>query len=167
MKPEGSIHLELSLTQAEIADRIDEIEEMVGAWRSGMKRPAVRRRSTSASARGEGSSSRRAPTSTSRALGVLSDHPPPLTCPRETGAPPTASAPCDVRSCRLHMASARAHGGAAPLGSTECVLTYASTEHTLEEVGQLLGCSREYVRQIEERAMAKIHRASKAHGLAR
>ncbi len=63
------------------------------------------------------------------------------------------------------MASARAHRGAAPLDSTECALTYASTEHTLEEVGQLLGCSREYVRQIEERAMAKIQRALKAHGL--
>jgi len=74
--------------------------------------------------------------------------------------------PCPWVGCRHHLAlEATEYGGVLPpLDDWEtretCALDVADRkqEPTLEEIGELLGITRERVRQIEERALAKLNR---------
>ena len=68
--------------------------------------------------------------------------------------------PCLRLSCRYHVAHPE-RGGRTLRGSRDCALTVANEgPHTLEEVAQVLGMSRERVRQLEEAAIAKLKNRS-------
>jgi sigma-70-like protein len=40
--------------------------------------------------------------------------------------------------------------------TSSCALDHANAEHTLEEIAEIIGVTRERVRQIEEMALAKV-----------
>ncbi|MFZ5894690.1 MAG: sigma factor-like helix-turn-helix DNA-binding protein [Myxococcota bacterium] len=63
---------------------------------------------------------------------------------------------CTQVSCRYHLAHPDRDGR--PLNATrDCALAVANEgPHTLEEIAQVLGLTRERVRQIEESAIAKL-----------
>lgn len=81
--------------------------------------------------------------------------------------------PCPWVSCRHHLAL-----DVTPFGSVRidrraledmpetCALDAARHEHTLEEIGDITGLSRERVRQIEQAALAKVVAAAKSGAIA-
>lgn len=71
---------------------------------------------------------------------------------------PPGDEPCVHTGCRYHLA--RADRGGRPLHATrDCALTVANEgPHTLEEIAQVLGMTRERARQIEEAATEKLQR---------
>jgi hypothetical protein len=71
---------------------------------------------------------------------------------------PPGEEPCQHTGCRYHLA--RRDRGGRPLHATrDCALTVANEgPHTLEEIAQVLGMTRERARQIEEAATEKLHR---------
>lgn len=71
---------------------------------------------------------------------------------------PPGVEPCVRTGCRYHLA--RPDRGGRPLHATrDCALTVANEgPHTLEEIAQVLGMTRERARQIEETATEKLQR---------
>ncbi len=79
--------------------------------------------------------------------------------------------PCDATLCRYHLShdyDNRRHGPHP--GPESCALDVADAgEHTLEECGNLLGLTRERVRQIEEQLLVKLRKRPvlrEAYGMA-
>jgi len=71
-------------------------------------------------------------------------------------ATPLEEAQCVQLSCRYHLAHSD-RGGRALSATRDCALTVANEgPRTLEEIAQILGMTRERVRQIEEAAIAKL-----------
>ena len=82
--------------------------------------------------------------------------------PRTRGECADVVRPCPFVSCRHnHAVDVNASGGIVERGpaAESCALDVADAgPHTLEEVGEILGIVRERVRQIEERAVARLGR---------
>lgn len=72
--------------------------------------------------------------------------------------------PCPWVSCRYHLAIEVNAGSITRIGDLEtmretCALDVADKgEHTLDQIGEILGVTRERARQIEEKALRKIKR---------
>ena len=67
--------------------------------------------------------------------------------------------PCPVEWCRFHVCSGMRDDAVERLSadSDTCVLRMAcGSPHTLEEVGQAFGCTRERIRQIELMALSRV-----------
>jgi hypothetical protein len=74
---------------------------------------------------------------------------------------------CPVEWCRYHVCSGMrktAFDKTDP-GHDTCVLRLSQTSHTLEEVGQAFGITRERIRQMEVAALSKIGAALSRIGL--
>jgi hypothetical protein len=72
-----------------------------------------------------------------------------------------AQRPCRWHSCRYHLSSTTTAGREIPTEpgvlNPTCALDVADRgEHSLEEVGEILGVTRERIRQIEAVALAKL-----------
>lgn len=86
------------------------------------------------------------------------DHPTPLMV-RAVGVPPTRAdcpqaRPCTYLACRYNLVLE-----AAPASGESCALDVADRgDHSLAEVGEILGVTRERIRQIEAGALDKIRR---------
>ena len=97
--------------------------------------------------------------------------------PRRRSECPSSSTPCPWVLCRHHLWLAQEvdHRGALirldrpeihPLAmEATCALNAASEPRTLEEVGDLLGVTRERVRQIELRALEKLKESGEVGAL--
>jgi hypothetical protein len=71
---------------------------------------------------------------------------------------PPGEAPCVQIGCRYHLARPD-QGGRQLQATRDCALTVANEgPHTLEEIAQVLGMTRERARQIEATATAKLER---------
>lgn len=82
----------------------------------------------------------------------------------------TAPRPCPQIECRYHLSTVRDPKGRPSTlerdESYSCALDVADEgEHTLEEISEIVGLTRERVRQIEERALSKLRLQAKLHGL--
>jgi hypothetical protein len=91
--------------------------------------------------------------------------------PRTRGECLDGPRPCPFVHCRYHLASTelsvsrRLKVRHIPCGMDTCALDVADRgEHTLEEIGQLLGITRERVRQIELAALFKLRGWLQDHG---
>lgn len=74
--------------------------------------------------------------------------------------------PCWRESCRYHLSSGarwRVRPRVSPVPDT-CVLRLSQRHRTLEEVAELLGCTRERVRQIEVVALRKLSVMARERG---
>ncbi len=66
--------------------------------------------------------------------------------------------PCQHRECRYHLAH-RGYWGRQSTATRDCALDVANEgQHTLDQVGAVLGVSCERVRQIEEKALKRLRR---------
>ena len=75
-------------------------------------------------------------------------------------AMPPGEEPCAQLECRYHLANVGV-GEHRPQPTRDCALTVANEgPRTLDEVGQVLGLSKERVRQIEERALTKLQNSA-------
>lgn len=64
---------------------------------------------------------------------------------------------CILLTCRYHLAHPD-RGGRRLSVNRDCALAVANEgSHTLEEIAWILGVTRERVRQIEEKAIVKLH----------
>lgn len=69
--------------------------------------------------------------------------------------------PCPHTDCRFHLAEQAHRRGLPsprqPSGAETCALDVADDgPHTLDEIGEILGVTRERIRQIEAGALAKL-----------
>jgi hypothetical protein len=82
------------------------------------------------------------------------------------GACMNGSARCDKFNCRFHLAEFTANGRPInPDLAQPCALMHSARGGmTLQEVSALFGCTRERVRQIQERALRKVGRALERNG---
>lgn len=72
---------------------------------------------------------------------------------------PRGDGPCERTECRYHLAN-RQRGEHQLDPSRDCALVVANEgEHTLEEVARISGLTREWVRQLEGKALAKLARS--------
>lgn len=72
---------------------------------------------------------------------------------------------CPLRYCRFHIAhDARDTARTKQRGQT-CVLKMTTRDHTLNEVGIILGVTRERVRQLEVNAVARVAKGLRKVGL--
>jgi Sigma-70, region 4 len=95
---------------------------------------------------------RREPQGNASATGIAA--PPPNNCRIELTATPRG---CPLRACPHHVVKLGARGGK-PAGS--CTLLYAGAgDMVFEEIGRIVGLSRERIRQIEAVAMGKLRKA--------
>ena len=79
----------------------------------------------------------------------------------------TAPGPCPAVTCRYHLAEPRHGLRSADQDLTEpCAMKLANAgPGTLEQVGRVLGCTKQRVQQIEAVALAKYRAALEASGL--
>ncbi len=89
-----------------------------------------------------------------------------LSRPRTRGECAGVPRPCQFRSCRFHLRHVgdHEHGNqhrAGPITTDSCALDVADRGAvTLQEVGDALSITRERVRQLENKALAKFRRAA-------
>ncbi len=68
-----------------------------------------------------------------------------------------AARPCHWRSCRYHLPRTTTLDGVQSEWNHSCALDVADLgEHSLEEIGEILGLTRERIRQIEAIALSKL-----------
>jgi len=80
---------------------------------------------------------------------------------------PRSDEPCVRTECRYHL-SHRRKGEHQVRPTRDCALAVAEEgRHTLEEIAQISGLTREWVRQIEGRALAKLTRSDELRALHR
>ena len=81
----------------------------------------------------------------------------------------TAPRPCDLTDCRYHLSGFVHPGRVASIQRDEsetCALDVADLgPFTLDEIGSLVGVSRQRVKQIEEKALRKLRIRARAYGL--
>lgn len=79
------------------------------------------------------------------------------------GACLRAAGRCDLVICRYHLQDA-SHGK--PItGSETCALKLVEDDLTLEELGDLIGCTRERIRQVENNALRHLGIACERAGI--
>jgi hypothetical protein len=72
---------------------------------------------------------------------------------------------CPLKYCRYHIAHDARDTALTKQRGEMCVLKMTARDHTLNEVGIILGVTRERVRQLEVNAIAKVCRGLKRLGL--
>jgi DNA repair ATPase RecN len=76
----------------------------------------------------------------------------PTDCPKQRGR----KIPCTLTQCRYYERHAK----------LSCALWEAENgEHKLEEIGDILGLSRQRIEQIQRQALAKLLTIAKRHGM--